>query len=58
MDCPRCDRRAVITITLKIGQRDVSFFRCTHCDLQTWRTEDGSMSLDGVLELARTASAK
>jgi hypothetical protein len=48
----------VITITLKIGQRDVSFFRCTNCDLQTWRTEDGSMSLDGVLELARTASAK
>jgi len=40
------------------ASRDVSFFRCTHCDLQTWRTEDGSMSLDGVLEMARTASAK
>ncbi len=58
MVCPRCSHRSVISISLKIGERDLSFFRCTYCDLQTWRTEDGSLSLDSVLDLARTAMAK
>jgi endogenous inhibitor of DNA gyrase (YacG/DUF329 family) len=53
MECPRCTHRAVITIELPMNGQAVTFLRCTHCDLQSWRDEATAISLDQVLDLAR-----
>ena len=53
MECPRCNHRAVINIDLQVQGRAVTFLRCTHCDLQTWRDDAAAISLDEVLDLAR-----
>lgn len=45
----------LITIRMRIAGRDIVFHRCARCESNTWEEAGGVLSLDEVLELARTA---
>jgi hypothetical protein len=57
MRCPSCGKQnTVIEIRMRIADEDVSFQRCGFCEAKVWeRGGEGAVSLDGVLELARTS---
>jgi hypothetical protein len=39
---------------MRIGGREIVFRRCSKCEANAWESEEGALSLDNVLELART----
>jgi hypothetical protein len=40
---------------MRIGGRDVVFHGCPRCEVNTWEAAGDVLSLDEVLELARSA---
>jgi hypothetical protein len=40
---------------MKIGARDVVFRRCSVCESNIWESEEGSLSLERVLDMARAS---
>ena len=54
MSCTGCADANLIAIRMKIGAEDVVFRRCNRCEINQWATTEGEISLDEVLELART----
>jgi hypothetical protein len=40
---------------MKIGGREVVFRRCSRCEANVWESEEGSLTLDRVLDMARAA---
>lgn len=56
MHCDACGKDTVIEIRLEISGENVTFQRCGFCEAKSWDVEDtGALSLEGVLDLARTA---
>ena len=55
MTCTGCANAAVIVIRMRIGGDEVTFSRCARCEVNHWAGYDGELSLDRVLELARSA---
>lgn len=53
--CTGCANEVLITIRMRIGGRDIVFSRCSRCEANTWEQEDGVISLDAVLDLARAS---
>lgn len=53
--CTGCAKGALITIRMRIAGREIVFNRCARCESNTWQAEADVLSLDEVLELARTA---
>jgi hypothetical protein len=56
MRCPTCHRGSLVEIRMDIGDSEVTFRRCGRCETQAWTTPDGRITLNRVLELARTAT--
>lgn len=55
MHCDSCSKGSLIEIRMTVAGKDVAFRRCDHCEAQAWETPEGSISLGGVLELARSS---
>ena len=53
-NCPRCNETSIITIRMRVAGRDVAFQRCSACESNTWNEHSTVVTLDRVLELART----
>jgi hypothetical protein len=52
--CTGCATGSAITIKMRIGGRDLVFHGCSRCEANTWEEQGDALSLDEVLELART----
>jgi len=44
----------MVEIRMKIAREDVLFHSCGRCESKIWSSSDGPMSLDRVLDMART----
>jgi hypothetical protein len=55
MDCPQCTRPTVITIRMRISAEEIVFHRCSVCEANIWASEGSVLTLDEVLDLARSA---
>lgn len=53
MQCSRCSQDGLVEIRMQIAGEDVTFHSCGRCEAKQWRSLDGPMSLDRVLDLAR-----
>jgi hypothetical protein len=53
--CTGCATGSAITIKMRIGGRDLVFHGCSRCEANTWEEQGDVLSLDEVLELARTS---
>ena len=53
MVCTGCAKARLITISMKIGGREVVFRRCSLCEANVWEGEEGVLTLDRVLDMAR-----
>lgn len=45
----------VIAIRMRIGGEEIVFRRCSKCEVNHWEDGSGVITLDDVLELARTS---
>jgi hypothetical protein len=54
LGCTGCAKAALITIRMRVAGREIVFRRCARCEANTWQDAAGALSLDDVLELART----
>ncbi len=54
--CTGCANAPLITIRMRVAGRELEFNRCSRCESNTWQDDAGVLSLDEVLELARTPS--
>ncbi len=52
--CTGCAKTALITIRMRVNGREIVFSRCSRCESNTWQDDGGDMSLDQILELARS----
>ena len=50
--CTRCGSD-LITIRMRVAERDLVFRRCFNCESNTWTTDAGVLSLDMVLDHVR-----
>jgi len=55
MRCSRCPNPEVVELRLRVAERAVTLFRCTKCDAKVWGGDEGTVSLERVLDLARAA---
>jgi hypothetical protein len=55
MICTGCAKASLVAIRMRIGGREVVFRRCSRCEANVWEGEDGVLTLEGVLDLARSA---
>jgi hypothetical protein len=53
MICAACGQSETVSIRMKVGGEEITFRRCARCEANAWEGEDGRLSLDHVLELAR-----
>jgi hypothetical protein len=53
MVCTGCAKAQLIAIKMKIGGRDVVFRRCSFCEANIWESEEGALTLERVLNMAR-----
>lgn len=51
--CRGCAKARLITIRLRVAGREIVFHRCSKCEANTWNDDEGVLSLNEVLELAR-----
>lgn len=54
MACTGCAGANVIAIRMRIGGEEIMFRRCSKCEVNRWSDTSGEISLDEVLDLART----
>ncbi|MFA5882841.1 MAG: hypothetical protein WDA60_03225 [Acidimicrobiia bacterium] len=54
MRCPSCANTSLIEIRMEVGGAPVTFRRCGRCETQGWESLDVPISLDHVLNLARS----
>jgi hypothetical protein len=54
--CTGCAKAELITIRMRVAGREIVFRRCAKCESNSWQDDAGVLSLDEVLELARTRS--
>jgi hypothetical protein len=55
VNCTRCRDAALITISMRIGNRDVVFQRCSKCESNIWQAGQVVLPLSKVVELAEAA---
>jgi hypothetical protein len=55
MICAACGNCETVSIRMRVGGEEITFRRCAKCEANAWEGEDGRLSLDRVLELAREA---
>jgi hypothetical protein len=53
MVCTGCAKASLIAIRMQIGGREVVFRRCSRCEANIWESEEGALTLDRVLDMAR-----
>ena len=53
MICAVCGQSETVSIRMKVGGEEITFRRCARCEANAWEGEEGRLSLDRVLELAR-----
>jgi hypothetical protein len=54
-ECTGCAQTSAITIRMRIGGRELVFHGCARCEVNTWEDQGDRVSLDHVLELARSS---
>lgn len=55
MRCSRCPNPEVVQLRLRVAERAVTLYRCTKCDAKVWGGDEGTVSLENVLDLARAS---
>jgi hypothetical protein len=53
MVCTGCAKASLVAIKMKIGGREVVFRRCNKCETNVWEGEEGVLSLERILDMAR-----
>lgn len=53
--CTGCAKGPLITIRMRVGGNELVFRRCARCEANRWEREESVLTLDEVLELARTS---
>jgi len=53
MKCTGCAKASLVAIRMRVGGRELVFRRCSRCEANIWENEEGAMSLDSVLNMAR-----
>lgn len=53
MRCAQCGSNDVIEIRMHVGDQDLLFERCGHCEAQGWRAGEEVVDLTEVLDIAR-----
>jgi hypothetical protein len=53
MICAACGQSETVSIRMRVGGEEITFRRCARCEANAWEGEEGRVSLDHVLELAR-----
>jgi hypothetical protein len=53
--CAVCGHTDTVSIRMRVGGEEITFRRCARCEANAWEGEAGRLSLDRVLELARTS---
>jgi hypothetical protein len=43
----------LVEIRMRVAEREITFRRCGRCEVQSWETAEGPISLGHVIELAR-----
>jgi excinuclease UvrABC ATPase subunit len=54
MACTGCAGANVVSIRMRIAGEEIVFKRCSKCEVNRWADESGEITLDEVLELARS----
>jgi len=49
--CPNCRQGDLITITMTVGGRDLSFRTCHHCEAKWWFRDGEEVPLQSVIGL-------
>jgi DNA polymerase III alpha subunit (gram-positive type) len=49
--CPQCHEGDLITISMTVGGRDLSFSTCHHCEAKWWYRDGDPVPLDSVIGL-------
>jgi len=49
--CPQCHEGDLITISMTVGGRDLSFCTCHHCEAKWWYRDGDPVPLDSVIGL-------
>lgn len=52
MVCAGCAKDSVVTIRMRVGGEEVTFRRCSRCEVNVWEGVAGELGLERVLELA------
>jgi hypothetical protein len=55
MICAVCGQSETVSIRMRVGGEEITFRRCARCEANAWEGEEGLLSLDRVLELARAS---
>jgi hypothetical protein len=55
MRCSACAAASMIEIRMAVAGSPVVFRRCDRCDAQSWESEDGTVALGDVLNIARSS---
>ncbi len=55
MTCNGCAGANDVAIRMRIGGEEIVFRRCSKCEVNQWEAGTGEISLDEVLELARSS---
>ncbi|MFZ4515422.1 MAG: hypothetical protein ACOYN3_03850 [Acidimicrobiia bacterium] len=53
MCCTHCGSGDVVEIRMHVGNQDLMFRRCGHCEAQGWHTGEDEIDLTEVLDIAR-----
>lgn len=49
--CPQCHEGDLISISMTVGGRDLSFSTCHHCEAKWWYRDGDPVPLDSVIGL-------
>lgn len=49
--CPACEAEDVISISMTVGESDLSFSTCHRCEAKWWHRDGRPVALDSVLEI-------
>jgi formate dehydrogenase maturation protein FdhE len=50
--CPECGSSDLLTITMTVNEREISFTACHDCEAKWWNRDGQDVPLESVLDLA------
>jgi formate dehydrogenase maturation protein FdhE len=57
MTCPLCSIANLVTITMKMNERELTLHSCSRCETKWWKADGSNVGLSSVLDAAARRSA-